>query len=238
MARRNFHAGENEGEYKRIKNNWWTKGIEITVLPTTRCSLRCSYCPMFYAKDNTWDGEYPYNKKDECTLEEWKKWFEDFPFWISQVYISGGEPTLIPWIGDLVNWLVERGHHVIMFSNLHNPEVLYKIKKSFRFVYYPTFHAHNIKKEDLNFPKARGDDYKRFKSALEKLRANTDFRIIIKELENDKKFSGIKGILNYAKKLYSDNWFFNENALIHVPPNGPKTKIMWWGCVAAYKGGK
>ena len=53
-----------------------------------------------------------------------------------------------------------------MFSNLLNPEALYNIKKSFKFVYYPTFHQHKISKEDLNFPKARGDKYERFKSAL------------------------------------------------------------------------
>jgi len=193
---------------------------------------------MFYDKDLNWDGKYPYKKGDECTLEEWKEWFEKQPFWISQVYITGGEPTLLPWIGELVNFLVNRGHHVIMFSNLHNPKVLYNIKKSFRFVYYPTFHQHNIDPKDYNFKNAFGDKYERFKGALERLRANTDFRIVIKELDDDKKFGGIGKILNYAKKLYSDNWFFNENALYHAAPNAPKTDILYWGCVKTYLGGK
>jgi len=250
MSARNFHSGENEGEAKLIKNHWWTKGIEIAVLPTTRCGLHCNYCPMYYApeeKEELWDGKYP--RYEECTLEEWKEWFEKLPFWVSQVYITGGEPTKIDWIGDLVNWLVRKNHHVIMFSYLENPEVLYNIemprfkyfpflKKSFLFVYYPTFHQHLVKEEDYNFKNPFGDDYNRFKSALEKLRANTDFRIIIKELEEDKKFGSIKTILNYAKKLYTDKWFFQENALYHAPPNAPKTGILYWGCVKTYLGGK
>ena len=144
---------------------------------------------------------------------------------------------MLPWIGDLVNWLVDRGHHVILFSNLHKPENLYNIKKSFRFVYYPTYHQHL--NQEPNFKKPFGDDYDRFKDSLNKLIANTNFRIIIKELQEDRKFNGFKKIWStYTKKFYTDNWFFNENALFHAPPDAPRTGVMYWGCVKTYQGGK
>ena len=73
MSARNFHAGENEGEFQRHKNHWWTKGIEIAAVVTGRCNLHCNYCPMFYGKEEKWDGKYPYKKEDECTFEEWKE---------------------------------------------------------------------------------------------------------------------------------------------------------------------
>lgn len=228
MAKKNFDSDEFNPNHK-LKNHWWNKGIEVAAVVTTRCNLHCNYCPMFFGKDGEWDGKYP--RYEESTLEEWKEWFERFPFWISQIYLTGGEPSLLPWIGDLVNWLVDRGHHVILFSNLYKPENLFNIKKSFRFVYYPTFHQHLNQKP--NFDKAFGDDYDRFKSSLKRLRANTNFRIMIKELETETKFGG-----SYYKNYYTDNWFYNENALFHAPPNAPKTGMMYWGCVKTYQGGK
>lgn len=234
MSKRNFDSDEDNLNPK-LKNHWWTRGIEVAMVVTTRCNLHCNYCPMFYGKEQKWDGKYP--RYEECTLEEWKEWFERFPFWISQVYITGGEPTLISWIGELVNWLVDRGHHVIMFSNLRNPEPLYVIKKSFRFVYYPTFHQNDISED--NFKKPFCDDENRFRFALLKLKNNTDFRIIVKELHPDKKFTGFKKLWgSFAKSLYVDDWFFNHNALFHFPPDAPKTGVIFWGCIKTYLGGK
>lgn len=233
FTKRNFDS-DGESPIKKSKIHWWTRGIEVAMVVTTRCNLHCNYCPMFYGKEEKWDGKYPRYK--ECTLKEWKEWFERFPFWFSQIYITGGEPTLISWIGELVNWLVDRGHHVIMFSNLKNPEPLYVIKKSYRFVYYPTYHQADISTD--NFNKPFGDDHDRFKNALIKLRSKVDFRIIIKELNEDMKFKGFKNWGSFRKKLYTDNWFYNEDRLFHAPPNAPKTGILYKGCVKTYRGGK
>ena len=209
MAKRNFDSGT----MKRKRSRWWTKGIELAAVITTRCNLHCEYCPMFYSdKKGTFDGKYPRYK--ESSLEEWKGYFERFPFWASQIYITGGEPTLVHWVGDLINWLVDRGHHVILFSNLKYARNLVNIKKSFRFVCYPTYH--------------KSDNYERFNNSLKALRLNTGFRIMIKELEKDNKFD------SEYKEYYTDEWFFDGNALLHIAPD----LSIHWGCVDAYLGGK
>ena len=65
MAKRNFDSGT----MKRKRSRWWTKGIELAAVITTRCNLHCEYCPMFYSdKKGTFDGKYPRYK--ELSLEE------------------------------------------------------------------------------------------------------------------------------------------------------------------------
>ena len=115
------------------KHKWWHKGLRLTMIITTRCNLHCDYCPMFLT-----DSKYP--KYKESTLEEWKNYFTYFPDWCSEIVISGGEPTLVPYLPDLINFLIDRGHHVIVYSNLLKPETFYGVKDSFKFCILPTFH--------------------------------------------------------------------------------------------------
>ena len=152
---------------KRKKNYWWQKGTELAVILTGKCNLHCSYCPMFLT-----DNKYP--KFKDCILDEWKKFFEEYPEWISQIFLTGGETSFVPYIAELTNWLVDRGHHVIIFSNLAKPEAFYPIKKSFRFVLIPTFHQNN-------------DTVERFTEAYYKLKKNTKFRIMVQEMETEHK---------------------------------------------------
>ena len=202
-------------EGKKVKNYWFTKGISMAAILTGRCNLHCSYCPMFLT-----DDKYPYGKQQECTLEEWKEYFERFPEWISQIFLTGGEPTILPWISDLINFLTDRGHHVILFSNLLKPENLYGVKKTFKFVLIPTFHQND-------------DDPERFKAAVKKLKENTKFRIMAQEMEKKHKLS-----FTIHKEKFRDEWWYNENYLIHVAPDAPKTGKLYFGCHRAYLDGK
>ena len=89
---------------------WFSRGIRATIVTTTRCPFRCSYCPMFIHGD--------VKKYQESSLAQWKNFIERFPYWINHIYVSGGEPSLYPAIAEMINWLIERGHHVIVFTNL------------------------------------------------------------------------------------------------------------------------
>jgi hypothetical protein len=102
------------------------RGASVNIITTTRCNLHCEECPMFlYGQPKN----YP-----ESTLEQWQTFFRRFPMWISQVYLSGGETSLYPHIVPLANWLIDRGHHVCLFSNLWKPEAFIGIKKHWFFI--------------------------------------------------------------------------------------------------------
>jgi len=194
---------------KRIKNHWWNRGCILCVALTTRCNLHCDYCPMFYSSN-----KYP--KFEESTLEEWKKYFEEYPYWLSQIFLTGGEPTKMPYLAELTNWLVDRGHHVLIFSNLYNPENLIGIKKSFKFILLATLQAE--------------DDAERYKKVLSYLRSNTKFRIISQEMEDEHRLKD-----SVHKDKFTVDWFNNINKLTHVPPDAPRSKKQYLGCIALYR---
>lgn len=194
------------------KNRWWHKGIEVVAVMNTRCNLHCDYCPMFLS-----DNKYP--RFEECTLEEWKKWFETFPEWISQVFISGGEPTLFPWISDFVNWLVEREHHVVVLTNLYKVENLFGLKKSFKLVVFPTYH--------------HSDNAERYEKAVKMLKEKTGVEIRSQELEKNHKFS-----FSVHKNFYPKDWFKHWNVIPHFAPDTPRTWKIFLGVHKTYMEGK
>lgn len=188
------------------RGHWWSRGVKATVVTTTRCPLDCSYCPMYiYGK---------VKKYDECSFEEWKTWFERFPHWISQVYVSGGEPSLYKDIVLLVNWLIERGHHVIIFTNLWKVENYEGIKPHWRLIFQPTFHAGYDKPE-------------RFKAALKKLEMTHN--VSSQQLfENEHGFSRIK-------EFFTVDWFKDEDNGFQFCPDTPRTLQIYSGCVNLYR---
>lgn len=220
-----IRINKQEWEPKPRKNKWWHRGGQLVAVITTRCTILClEYCPMFAQDDSLKDGEYKkYPRYEISTLDEWKKYFENFPHWLSQIYISGGEPTLVPYLSDLINWLVDRGHHVCLFSNLAVPETLFGVKKHWRFVCVATFHSGDGSK--------RYDKKDRFMSAIKKLDGR--FRIICQELEDEHKLK-----ISKHKTFYSNEWFMNTNTLLHVAPDAPRTGKLYLGCVRLYFDGK
>lgn len=213
LTRKNRDDGKGQMLGVLRKNRWWHRGIDTVLILTGRCNLHCDYCPMFL--DNP---KYPFKKTDESTLGEWKEFFERFPEWISQIFISGGEPSLIPYVSDLANWLVERGHHVCILSNLYKVENLMGLKKHWRLVAFPTYH--------------HSDDPERYKKAYEQLKT-TGVRIYSQELEKKHKFQ-----FSVHKNFYPADWFKYWNEIIHFAPNAPKTRRMYMGVYETYKEGK
>ena len=206
-----FNRKNMTDDRKKIKNHWWDRGTDLAIVITTRCNLHCDYCPMFY-------GGNKYPKFKESTLEEWKEYFENYPEWINQIYITGGEPTLVSYLPELINWLIQRQHHVILFTNLSMPAGLTRIKNSWRFILIPTFH--------------HSDDKERYSVALNKLN-DVGYRIMSQELEDKKTFS-----FSRHKTKFTQEWFNNFNKLYHINPDAPHSKKLYLGCVALYKDGK
>jgi organic radical activating enzyme len=190
------------------KKHFWSSGSAVVLVLTTRCPFRCSYCPMYIP-----NGEQP--KYDECSLDEWKKYISEYPEWIEEFFISGGETSLHPQVSEFVNWLVERGHHVCIFSNLWKPESFLTLKKSYRLVLYPTFHA--------------SDNKERFDRAYNMLKDIV--RVIPIELKE-------MPVLPYAKSkdTYQLDYFVNEMRL-HFAPDTPRTKRTYTASLPLYKDG-
>lgn len=184
------------------EGKWLNRGVRATVVTTTRCNLHCDYCPMFIY------GEA--KKYKESTFEEWKVWFERFPYWISQIYVSGGEPSMYKDIVPLVNWLIERGHHVLVFTNLWKVENYEGIKPHWRLIFQPTFH---------------GVDLKKFRDSLRKM---GKYQVISQQLfHNRNNFTRIK-------EFFTREWFKNEDDGFQFAPDTPKTLQIYSGCINLY----
>lgn len=195
----------------KLKGGMFSRGARCTLVTTIKCSHRCSYCPMFIY------GEP--QKYDECSFEEWKIFLDRYPMWISAMYISGGEPSLYSDIVPLINYLIEKGHHVIMQSNLYKAEAFIGIRPHRRLVFMATYHEEQ--------EKSRGD---KFYQAADMLR-DEGFLVIAQQIgQFNKKHSRVK-------EYFSEKWFKENDNSIMLEPSAPRTLRMWLGCVNMYNHG-
>jgi uncharacterized radical SAM superfamily Fe-S cluster-containing enzyme len=192
------------------------RGVSLTMVVTTRCNLHCDYCPMFLE-----NSKYP--KYDECSFDEWEKWFKRYPeneAPIFQIEISGGEPTRYKDLSKLINYLIERGKHVVIYTNLENVEILNEIKPSYRFRIKAVYH--------------KSDDSKKFFQSF--IQLNPKFDAIINEIGNTeldrKTFPQTKLIHRFTPdEIRGFNAF-------HVAPDGARTNHIHCGCDSLYNQGK
>ena len=87
------------------------RGASISISPTFRCNYRCEYCTLRIASDNP-------RKVKESTLDEWIRFIDNFPLKLKEVHITGGEPTLMPYLNALTVELINRRILVTIFTNL------------------------------------------------------------------------------------------------------------------------
>lgn len=106
------------------------RGDSMLLFLTFRCTLKCDYCALKYI-----DGKYP--ESDEITLSEWKRIVKSFPRKIREVKITGGEPMLMPWFPEFVNWLIDEGYFVLVITNMTLKK---EIKESYRLIFIATNH--------------------------------------------------------------------------------------------------
>ena len=149
---------------------------------------------------------------EECTFEEWKVFMERYPYWISQVIVTGGEPSLYKEVAPLTNWLIERGHHVIVFTNLWRTENFQSIKPHWRLLFMPTFHKGQ-------------DKIERFKKALTTLEG---YQVDSQQLfENEHNFGRIK-------EFFTLDYFKNTDPTLQFAPDAPRTLQVYVGAINMY----
>jgi len=154
-------------KFNKLLFEWIRKNkYHIDIRPTYKCNYKCSYCVVI---KNSRGKELNFN---EITAKDWLNIIEkENP---KLIYITGGEPTVYPQLAELVNALIDKKYLVAIFTNLSNLKGL-KIKKSWRIIWYATYHSeyplerfkNNLKQYRKKFYvrvleiAKRGEDYKK-----------------------------------------------------------------------------
>lgn len=118
--------------YKTLK---FKRGLSIELFLTYRCNLDCPYCNLKLAGGKIYS--------EESTLTEWQEFIENFPVRLKEVRLCGGEAIFYPEIVPLVKWLLSRGLHVKILTNLEEIDTLLEIPRHRRFTVSATFHKGN-----------------------------------------------------------------------------------------------
>jgi MoaA/NifB/PqqE/SkfB family radical SAM enzyme len=82
----------------------------VTLKPTLRCNLRCEFC-RFVANGDV------FGKRDWLELEDWERVIDEIAPFRPYVCITGGEPTMVPWIARLIAHVKRRGLNCVMTTN-------------------------------------------------------------------------------------------------------------------------
>ena len=195
----------------RKKGGLISRGARCTIVTTSRCPYHCSYCPQFIF------GEP--KKYKESTWREWRTFFDRLPMWFSAVYISGGEPSLYFDIVPLINFLIERGHHVILQTNLFKAEAFIGIIPHYRLIFMATYHE----KEERRL--GRGD---KFYENAEALR-DCGYLVVTQQI------GAVSKKHTRVKEYFTRKWFVEEDNSIMFEPSTPRSLRMWMGCSNMYK---
>lgn len=87
------------------------RGITIGISLTFNCNYHCHYCTLRMGN---------LRHETHLSLQDWKLIIATFPVRIKEIFITGGEPTIMPYFSDLVNWITDRRTLVTIFTNLYN----------------------------------------------------------------------------------------------------------------------
>jgi hypothetical protein len=118
----------------------------------------------------------------------------------------------------MTNYLLSKGHKVIIMTNLSYPEKFAGIKKSWRLMFMPTFHPEFAKMD-------------KFKAGLRWL-DNEGYNYTSQQvLQND-------GNFNRIKEFFTVNWFKNLDDNLQFAPDSPRTLRIYVGCVNVFKDDK
>jgi len=122
------------------------RGNKLMLFPTFRCNLTCSYCSIGYLGKRA--------ESTEIGLDDWKYLVRSFPIKLREIRISGGEPMLMPYYSELINWLLDQGLYVMVFTNLSVLKL--DVNRSRRLIYMATYHkCSNVKKFQKNLKEYR-----------------------------------------------------------------------------------
>lgn len=179
------------GLLKRFK-----RGIQVNISLLYSCNLDCEYCV------NKISGKRPDVKP--VSVKQWKDWFNEFPYRISEVLISGGSPELYPGFEELVTWLLSSGYFVQVYTNLTMPDVLERLPKSYRLILISTFHH----------------SFSQLKYTSNYLRLKRKYRIVVDEIIGNYNGVEYKKLLHYSKgKEFTDTDGLKTVTMLRVAPD-------------------
>ena len=141
------------------------RGTKLMLFLNYKCNLNCDYCSLGYIGKRV--------ESETIELDDWKYLVESFPLKLREIRISGGEPMLMPYYAELINWLLDRGFYVMVFTNL--TVLNFDVKPNSRLIYSATYH--------------KGAKYWIWKKHLEFYRKR--YKVNAQQLE-DETISGIK----------------------------------------------
>lgn len=121
------------------------RGIRLGIFPTYRCNLRCHYCTLYISDKKELHGIWP--GANEVDLADWLDFIDNFPLKIKEIFVTGGEPSLVKYIDSLVRELLNRGYLVTVFSNLARVDCFIELPRSPRLRFVVTYHHGKTKKE-------------------------------------------------------------------------------------------
>jgi len=128
------------GIMKRFKG-----GIKLCLVLTFKCNLKCPYCTVDIPI-----GERPDIK--EKSIDEWKNFIKTFPLKIREFRITGGSPEMYPYFSELINWLLDQGYFVMVYTNLLHLNKLQQLRKTYRLFLGSTYHHCSSQKQfDKNY---------------------------------------------------------------------------------------
>lgn len=166
------------------------RGITIDILLTWRCINDCNYCGT-----KTCTGKVP-EVREEANLRELKYFVQTFTLRVREIKITGGSPELHPDFVEFINWLLDKGFYVQIFTNLLFLEKLSRLRHTRRLMFCATFHHDNNQKLWLS-------NYNKLKK---------HYRILVEEIG--------EGWLSFSKvKPYQTLQFMiDNNTLLRVDP--------------------
>lgn len=159
------------------------RGCRLMIFPSFRCPVQCSYCTLRFASDIINGKMITTPKEDELSLEEWKQIIRSYPKKVREVQVSGGEPLVWRDYSAFVNWCLDEGYFVTVFSSLWNQKGL-NVRESVRLRIGATYHR--------NMPKEL------FEYHLKLYRAK--YRVNVEEVETDAVVS------SYTKPMESQEY--------------------------------
>lgn len=183
------------GLMKRIR-----RGVRISIALTFKCYLKCPYCVV-----DKPTGKTPQTK--ESTLSELIHFVKNqFPYRLREVKLTGGSPELHPEFVNFTNWLLSEGYFVQIYTNLVNPKILMKLKRTFRLMFIASYH--HTKEWRSMSPEQYTKNYNIVKK---------HYRVVVEEIGTDK----TDKLLPYSKFknfIYEDDMIRNK-AMIRVSPD-------------------
>ena len=183
------------------------EGKLATTIFLNGCNFRCPWCHnssliSFEGEKLDLDNLYDYLNKRKNVLEA--------------VCISGGEPTLNPYIIPLLENIKKIGYNIKLDTNGSNPDVLETLIKNNLIDYI----AMDIKNDEFNYPTTIGLDNINFNNIKKSIKlimnSNLDYEFrttLVKELHNEESIKNIANLIKGANKYYLQKFILRESCL-------------------------